>query len=442
MPCSSSTSHPHCRSPRRRGSATLWLVIWLPCLLVLFCALVGVANLWLARVELENALEAAALAAVKQWGEAGGGDTTIPRNVGVEYAAANILRRNPVIIGTNYNAANAPNQNDVCEPTDESVNPPNGNLVFGAINDDDPNNVIFNAGVAPSCASGTVMIDASASGNGNLAQDNAWGISFYNTADTPPALRITRVIIDLRGNGGTGSFTGPAVISDNSPQPAVHDSSANSQPDVVGFTDLDLSTPPAFGQVLFSYPSAGKLQIDFSADVNPPAIDDGFAPGDRIRFGQNVDGVSSGSGNNDGDGIGRDGTTVTVFFSLGGVPLPPLTGVVGRFVDNTESSNDCIDPRLLSLETGTFIVHPALVPDLPCPPTSAANNNGQSYVLLNANGSGKFGVRAQAISPVQPLGLRFLGNLTQYCVQAKATAEYDCLTGRVKLVRVDTFICP
>ena len=433
------------RFARRRGSATLWLIIWLPCLLTLFCVLVGVANLWLARIELENSLESAALAAVKHWGEVGGGPTLTARNVGVAYAGANIVRGNSVVIGTNYNPLNSPNQNDLCDPTDETVNPPNGNLVFGAINDDDPNHVIFDAGAAPTCAAGRVLIDATGSGGGSLAADNAWGISFYNTVDTNPLLRIDRVIIDLRANGGSGIFIGPAEISDNTPQPAVHDQSANSQPDVVGFTDLDFDPAPAFGQIAFSYPAAGVLQIDFSADVNPVGgTDDGFAPGDRFRFGQDVDDVSKGTGNNDGDGIGQDQVTVTVFFSIGGIPQPPLTGVVGTFLDNTESSNDCLDPRLISLETGTFIVHPALVPDLPCPPTSAPNNNGQSYVLLNATGSGKFGVRAQAIIPVEPLNLGFLGPIVQlkYCVQAKATAEYDCTTGRVKLVRIDEFICP
>src|SRR6185503_11453281 len=75
---------PRCR---RRGSATLWMIIWLPCLLTLFCVLVGVANLWLARVELENALEASALAAVKQWGDANGaGGTLTARDVGVGYS--------------------------------------------------------------------------------------------------------------------------------------------------------------------------------------------------------------------------------------------------------------------------------------------------------------------------------------------------------------------
>src|SRR5262245_34502687 len=86
----------------RRGSATLWLIIWLPCLLALFVTLVGVANLWLARVELENALESAALAAVKQWGDASGGNTLIPRQIGQAYAAANCVRKAPVVIGLNY----------------------------------------------------------------------------------------------------------------------------------------------------------------------------------------------------------------------------------------------------------------------------------------------------------------------------------------------------
>jgi hypothetical protein len=377
-------------------------------------------------------MEAAALAAVKNWGDAGGGDTLIHRQVGVAYALANTVRPDPVIIGTNYDAAAGGNQNAEC---DVAMTPPTANLIFGAINDDDPDNIIFDAGVIPGCGLGTVLVDATGSGGGNLAQDNAWGISFYNTASTPPNLRIERVVIDLRAGGGSGDFIGPAVITDNSPQPIVSDG-VTSQPDLVGFTD-----PPA--QIVFTYPSAGKLQIDFLADLIPlGGTDDGFAPGDRLRFGQDVTDVSSGNGHNDGDGIGRDGTTVTIFFSLGGVPLPPLTGNVGVLMDNTDTNNPPMT-AIVSPTTGTLIVNPAMVPDLPPPPTSAANNNGQSYVLVNSMGNGKFGVRAQAIVPVQPLGFKpFLGNITEYCVQAKATAVYDCATQRVKLIRVDTFVCP
>lgn len=408
------------------------MLIWLPCLLALFVALTGVANLWLARVELENAMEAAALAAVKHWGEAGGGDTLTPRQVGVAYAQANAVRSLPVTMGNNYDASSNPNQNKDCVL---GMTPPRANLIFGAIDDTDPSHIVFNAGVMPSCAPGTVLIDATASGSGNLAQDNAWGISFYSTPSTPSNLQITRVEIDLRAGGGGGSFSGTATLTDNAPQPAVRDNSGNSQPDLVGFTD------PA-NQITFSYPSPGVLRIDFAPDLNPSGGTDpnGFGPGDRIRFGQDVTGVSSGSGANDGDGIGRDGTRVTVYFSLAGMPLPPVQGVL---VDNTEGSNDALDPAQVSPLTGTLIVHPARVPDLPTPPTSAPNNNGQSYVLLSGGGSGKFGVRAQAIVPINPLGGHpFVGSVANFCVQAKATAIFDCATGRVRLVRIDEFICP
>lgn len=134
----------------RRGSATLWLIIWLPCLMALFCALFGVANLWLARIELENAVEASALAAVKSWGNAGGGSTLTPRNVGVAYAHANFVRSQSVPIDANYESSANPNQNATCNL---SVSPAAGNLIFGALDVTDPDNVIFDAGKAPDCNS-------------------------------------------------------------------------------------------------------------------------------------------------------------------------------------------------------------------------------------------------------------------------------------------------
>ena len=49
----------------------------------MFCFVLEAANMWLARAELENALESAALAAVKTWGDANGGSTFTPRQIGV-----------------------------------------------------------------------------------------------------------------------------------------------------------------------------------------------------------------------------------------------------------------------------------------------------------------------------------------------------------------------
>jgi hypothetical protein len=83
-----------------------------------------------------------------------------------------------------------------------------------------------------------------------------------------------------------------------------------------------------------------------------------------------------------------------------------------------------------------------LIPNLPCPPASGNNNNGQSYVLLSGDSNRKFGVRAQAIIPVADFGCVFLGTVPQGCVQAKSTAIYDCVTRRPRLIRIDTFICP
>jgi hypothetical protein len=436
----SSMSHTFSTRPRRRGSATLWMLIWLPCLLALFCVMVGVANLWLARIELENSLESAALAAVKQWGDAGGGDTLVPRQAGVNYAHANSVRGTAVGIGTNYNASGGPNQNDQCLA---GMTPPTGNLIFGSIDDSNPDNVIFNAGIAPSCAAGTVLFDATAEGPGNLAQDNAWGIAFQCTNPATPTLRIARIIINLQAGGGSGLFdlggAGPVDgpnISDNSPAPIISTTCSNStfsQPDVAGFSD------PA-AQIVFT-PTAGltsTLQIDFLADG---LADDGFAPGDRFRFGALTTGVSSGNGHDDGDGIGRDGVQVTVFFTLGGLSLPPVTGT---FLDNsTEGSNDCFCPPQASPCDGSLIVNPLNIPSLPCPPASANDNNGQSYALISGAGARKFGVRAQSIFPVQTLGgFPFIGTLAKYCVQTKTTAQYDCTSRRPRLIRIDTFICP
>lgn len=126
----------------RRGVATLWLIVSLPVLLLLVCFIVEIGNIWLARVELENALESAALAAVKEWADAAGGDTQQARFVGMEYAAANTVTGTPVTLAHNYISGNT-NQNASCE----------GDLVFGALtNDVIP--WVFNAGIQPSCIPG------------------------------------------------------------------------------------------------------------------------------------------------------------------------------------------------------------------------------------------------------------------------------------------------
>lgn len=175
----------------RQGIATFWLLLFVPVFLILLGLVVNVANLWLARVELENALEAAALAAVKEWANPSD-DTTIPQQVGIAYAAANTVRGWPVILS--------------------------GGLVFGAVyqaSSDDPtcpNGVILDTTLAPDCAASPprhfgVLAQASVSvptlwstvlGSG-FAQGTvkSYAVAIYECDGTQPRLiRINKLIFE------------------------------------------------------------------------------------------------------------------------------------------------------------------------------------------------------------------------------------------------------
>jgi Flp pilus assembly protein TadG len=76
-------------------------------LLTILYVVIQVAQLWLAREKLENAIEAAALAATKQWGDTGGGSANVAaaQARGEAYAMANTVNGVPLDL---TNAAIAP----------------------------------------------------------------------------------------------------------------------------------------------------------------------------------------------------------------------------------------------------------------------------------------------------------------------------------------------
>ncbi len=141
----------HCR---RDGAATLWILLSLPALLVVLLIVVDVGNVWVARAELENALEATALAAVREWGTASpapGTNATNPaRARGLALAAANHVRGAALAIDMNqgtFQATNNPNENRLCDP---ALGPPAaGNLVFGTISVNGMGGIIHDASNAP-----------------------------------------------------------------------------------------------------------------------------------------------------------------------------------------------------------------------------------------------------------------------------------------------------
>ena len=89
-----------CRA--RRGVATLWVIVSLPAALCLLAVVIETGNLFLARVELLNAVEAAALAGADAWQDgAGAGSQAAARNRAAELAAANTVNGQPVVIDPN-----------------------------------------------------------------------------------------------------------------------------------------------------------------------------------------------------------------------------------------------------------------------------------------------------------------------------------------------------
>lgn len=116
------------RTRERRGLSAGWLLVWSPVFLLAVLLIVEVGNVFLAKVQLENALEAAALAGVKQWVDTD--DTYIARVAAQQYAAANTVSGEPVMLDLNTNNTGPsqtpsplPNGNLICD----------GEIVLGAV---------------------------------------------------------------------------------------------------------------------------------------------------------------------------------------------------------------------------------------------------------------------------------------------------------------------
>jgi Flp pilus assembly protein TadG len=77
---------------------TLWTILAVPVVMTILCVVVEVGRLWQARSQLENALEAAALAAVQEWGQRGGKAEQVAAGeiAGNAYARANAIHGMPV----------------------------------------------------------------------------------------------------------------------------------------------------------------------------------------------------------------------------------------------------------------------------------------------------------------------------------------------------------
>ena len=463
----------------RRGVSLLWLLIAFPALLLFLVFAVEIGNIWLARLELEQSLEANALAAVKRWAESGGGDTLDARQFGNQFSINNPVRGVPVSLtnmtlnsaftnGTNqlnYNAANI-NDNFYCtDISDYDDYDQPGVMVFGAITNLDgaPNTVTFNAGVEPSCSNGSLLVDAS--GNGNLsAVGNEWGISYRATGPQSPSDPIiTEIEIDVDPaiTYGTGTATGflypatlPVTSNVGSGQYAIsHGNGGNllEQPDNFFYTTVTTGgvVTARTVTVVYMYDSNGTggspprhiLRMNFigSDGVN------GLRPGERFRFAGNV---FSGGSPIDGDALGGKAEVRVIY------DFNPATEERGTFVDTSTNGADGLCRKRAAdrnsptpVTDGLGLVHivPNELPviDLPCPPSSGASNDGQAWVEVGSSSvTNYFAVRTQATIGVESV-VKSLGgfNLGPWGVSAKATAYFNCDEDDARLIRIDIFRC-
>lgn len=420
----------------RRGFSTLWLVLAIPLCLTVLILGVDIANLWLARAELENGLEAAALAAVQEWGRAGGGDTTIPRAVGVAYAAANCVRGQPLSLSTNLDPAPSssnPNANLSCCPT---ASPPGGNLIFGAITDDAP--LTFDAGAPGGCLPAKVYIDVfkdNSDCSSSCDHARRFGIFFD---EGPPELSIRSV-----------SFTIP-VLGNSLPQQPYFDSSKpigvsigaepadflnrsnpGAQPkDVRGLnwapSTVDTTCPARqwtcpnpYGDICFTLANQvvcgpcgsnrfRTLTIHFTDGTFTSTNDPNTT--DFVRFEATYCALNPPAldppAQNDGDAFWMAPVRVTVVFY-------------------NSLTNQTITSHTVFRDNGN-------------------PSDGYAYAVVGG-GSGGFtpAVRAQAIVPVRSLAQSVFGRCFESLnVLVKTTAAYDCATGKSRLIRVERFICP
>lgn len=171
------------RLGRRRGVATLWIILWLPAVLCLLGVVVEMGNLLLARVELTNALEAAALAGVDEWGDLFA-STTMNTSVQRDAArsrAVGLLEANTVVgqslvsnVAANGGGSGA-NDNVTCT----------GNVVI--LGRADTTSLDFNAGMDPTTPGGNFAVHVQASKSINSIIGTFCGVAvgpFNVTAQT------------------------------------------------------------------------------------------------------------------------------------------------------------------------------------------------------------------------------------------------------------------
>lgn len=414
--CATSSGRPSTRDAvrRRRGAVAVWTLMFVALLVTILCVVLEIAHLYLARTELENALEAAVLAAADHWAK-NPGDTLASRTRGVQYAAANTVDNQPVVLGTNYGTDDV-NQNAG----------PAGNLIFGAVSFAPvrvaDNAYAFDHATEPSCTV-TEVVEAEVDipwkiqtkqQTGTYGDDAVFELEYYHfTPINPPSMptpKITKITYGLAGTGGAG--LGRFDVNTSTPTP----------------TETNLGLPALSGWGPFNDLTA-PWQVTFT-----PTTPDG-APNVRYKTLQVVPTTPFLPGANH---VIRFGVDTDM---MDGTPGPTVVNTKDQGGNNSFNTSDFY----MAIEFEGDSAHPLILygngPGVHSTPTQTFLNRGQAQKFsftITRPGNGTFGVRAQANVQVTPWLQSFLGvPIGPFRVAARTTARAGC-EAPTRLVRIAT----
>ena len=317
---------------QRRGIATIWLVISAPALLMALCLAIEIGHLFLARMQLENSLESAAIAAVDRW--AGGNTTADARMVGATYAADNRAGDTTVLLDTFEGGL--PNGNVSCD----------GELVFGRVSGL-PGQFRFEPSSVPGGSTGNtislkVRILTSTDTKNDVA-NGSYSFTMFDYAASNPALQISSVLLDV------------STVAETDLAPAYFDLRNPSGSGIA--TDRNFGIQPIFdfgGGVL-----SANATPSYASDLTSPNYSlsfTGFDTGDTFGWGVDTDAVGPdpGTGDNQYADKGGDfnGTAVTISFVDSGTGL--AAGTIAGTLSQVAEHESILVISNQQLQSGDF----------------------------------------------------------------------------------------
>jgi hypothetical protein len=387
----------------RRGIATIWVIVSMPCMLTLLVLLIDVANIWTAKVELKNATDAAALSGVKSWGE--GSSTAQARLDANDAFSTNTIIGNAFALNTAEGGCT--NGNVIST----------GELLLGSTTDGGAV-ITFDCNGTPACVVGAVTANLEVNTIGG-ADTHTNRTSFRITGFTGP---VGSTLNSVTINVGTMVVNEGALnVADNgffdfNEQPLNADNQSGAD-----------FTPVAAGEVLllngtFLYTNTGGATVSTTSGVlNTTATSltvnlTSFDPGDTIEFAVDTDQVGPDNGNNGDDVMDFGGHFGTGYVDAG---RSTVTGAQVTFVISGQSF------------TSTLVV-------------DGANNEDRSTVGIVdvLTGGDAFAVRARKTVQVSSFASSLFGlTLGPYNVTSESYARFLCTNGPPQLMHVDVLNC-